>query len=520
MLLSAVLWGPWLAALVLALLPVPEARTSAAPVSSLKPSETRSLLKGVAIALASGLLGLQVWLWRAVDIGAGGFQLAEFQTWLPGLGLNYSLAVDGLALPLLGLNALLTWIVVLSSDRTQVRPKLFYVLVFLIHGGIAGALLSQNLLLFLLFYELELIPVYLAIAVFGGPKRDLAAMKFLVYTAISGLILLGALVALGWVAGGAMPEFEFGAVQSAQIPRNLQLALAIALLIGFGIKTPLVPLHAWLPDTYVEASAPIAILLGGILAKLGSYGLFRFILQLLPEAWQVLSPYLAVWGAVCVLYGAITAIAQKDIKRMVAYSSIGHMGYILLAGAAATPLAITGGIVQMASHGLILAVLFDLVGIIEKKVGTRELDVLNGLFNPVRGLPAIAAFLVVGGMASAGIPGLVGFVAEFLIFQGSIAVFPIPTLVCIFGTGLTAVYFVILLNRTCFGKLDNFTSYYPKVTANERVPAFLLTLLVVFFGLAPGNLTRWSEATAVHLVRPTPTATVSALVPMRIEVKP
>jgi NAD(P)H-quinone oxidoreductase subunit 4 len=219
------------------------------------------------------------------------------------------------------------------------------------------------------------------------------------------------------------------------------------------------------------------------------------------------------------LYGAIAAIAQKDIKRMVAYSSIGHMGYILLAGAAATPLAVTGGIVQMASHGLILAVLFDLVGIIEKKVGTRDLDVLNGLFNPVRGLPAIAAFLVVGGMASAGLPGLVGFVAEYLIFQGSISVFPIPTLVCIFGTGLTAVYFVILMNRTCFGKLDNFTSYYPQVTPNERVPAFLLTLLVVFFGLAPGNLTRWSEATAVQLVRPAPTATVSALVPMHIEVK-
>ncbi len=518
MLLSAVLWGPWLAALILALLPVPEARIADAPASSLKPSETRSLLKGAAVALASGLLLLQAVLWRTVVPSVGEFQLAEFQPWLPPLGLNYSLAVDGLALPLLGLNALLTWIVVLSSDRTQVRPKLFYVLVFLIHGGIAGALLSQNLLLFLLFYELELIPVYLAIAVFGGPNRDRASMKFLVYTAISGLILLGAMVALGWVAGG--PQFEFGALQAVRLPRNVQLALAIALLIGFGIKTPLVPLHAWLPDTYVEASAPIAVLLGGILAKLGSYGLFRFVLQLFPAVWQELSPYLAGWGAACVLYGAVTAIAQKDIKRMVAYSSIGHMGYILLAGAAATPLAVTGGIVQMASHGLILAVLFDLVGIIEKKVGTRELDVLNGLFNPIRGLPAIAAFLVVAGMASAGIPGLVGFIAEFLIFQGSIAVFPIPTLLCILGTGLTAVYFVILLNRTCFGKLDNFTSYYPKVTANERVPAFLLTALVVFFGLVPGSLTRWSEATAVQLVRPAPTATVSALVPMRLEVKP
>ena len=201
------------------------------------------------------------------------------------------------------------------------------------------------------------------------------------------------------------------------------------------------------------------------------------------------------------LYGAVTAIAQKDIKRMVAYSSVGHMGYILLGGAALTNLALTGAVTQMISHGLILALLFHLV---ETKVGTRELDVLNGLMNPIRGLPLISALLVLGGMASAGIPGLVGFVTEFLVFQGSYAAYPLPTLLAVMGTGLTAVYFVILLNRTCFGKLDNSIAYFPKVTFSERVPAVILAALILFLGIQPNWLVRWGEPTAVALVAAAP----------------
>jgi len=237
--------------------------------------------------------------------------------------------------------------------------------------------------------------------------------------------------------------------------------------------------------------------------------LFRFCLGMFPDAWSVLSPYLAVWAAISVLYGAITAIAQKDIKRMVAYSSIGHMGYVLLGGAAMTDLGLTGAVSQMVAHGLILAILFHLVGVVESKVGTRELDVLNGLMNPIRGLPMTSAMLVLGGMASAGIPGLVGFVTEFLVFQGSYAAYPLPTLLCVIGTGLTAVYFVILLNRTCFGKLDNAIAYFPKVTFIERFPAWVLATLILFLGVQPMWLLRWSEPTAASLV-----ATLPATVPV------
>jgi len=262
---------------------------------------------------------------------------------------------------------------------------------------------------------------------------------------------------------------------------------------------PLIPLHTWLPDAYGEASAPVAILLGGILSKLGTYGLFRFGLQLFPEAWGASASILAWWGAVAVLVGALAAIAQKDIKRMVAYSSIGHMGYILLGMSAATPVSLTGVVIQMLSHGLILALLFDAVGLVERKVGTRDLNVLNGLLNPIRGLPTVSALLILGGMASAGIPGLMGFVAEFLIFQGTYRDFPLPTVIAILGTGLTAVYFVILLNRTCFGKLDNKTAYYPRVYSWERIPGYILAALIVWFGIQPMSLLQWPQSLAAHL---------------------
>ncbi|MEO1378175.1 MAG: proton-conducting transporter membrane subunit, partial [Cyanobacteria bacterium J06635_10] len=227
---------------------------------------------------------------------------------------------------------------------------------------------------------------------------------------------------------------------------------------------------------------------------------------LFPEAWSAIAPSLAIWGAISATYGAVTAIAQKDIKRMVAYSSIGHMGYILLAAAASTPLAMVGVMAQMFSHGIILAILFHLVGVVETKVGTRELDKLNGLMSPVRGLPVISALLVLGGMASAGIPGMTGFVAEFLAFQGSFPVFPIQTLLCVVATALTAVYFVILLNRTCFGKLDNNLAYYPKVFWHEKMPAFILAALIVFLGVQPTWLVRWSESTTTAVVANTSTA--------------
>ncbi|MDB9526123.1 NADH-quinone oxidoreductase subunit M [Oscillatoria sp. CS-180] len=484
--LSVLIWLPILSAIPIAFLPQVTAK------------QARSL----SLAASGTTLLWTIWLFTQFDLSNSSVQFSEFFAWIPILGLNYSLGLDGLSLLMVALNSLITWVALWSSRPDIERPKLFYALMLLVSGGVAGAFLAQNLLLFFLLYEIELVPLYLLVAIWGGQKRNYAATKFLLYTAVSGALMLASFLATVWLTEHS--DFAYVAAMGQTLPLTGQLILLGVMLVAFGIKIPLVPFHTWLPDTYVAAYTPVAMMLGGVLAKLGTYGLFRFGLGMFPDAWSVLAPYLAVWAAISVLYGAITAIAQKDIKRMVAYSSIGHMGYVLLGGAAMTDLALTGAVSQMVSHGIILAILFHLVGVVEAKVGTRELDVLNGLMNPVRGLPMTSALLVLGGMASAGIPGLVGFVTEFLVFQGTYAVYPLQTLLCVTGTGLTAVYFVILLNRTCFGKLDNEIAYFPKVDFIERFPALVLATLILFLGLQPNWLVRWSEPTASNLVALTP----------------
>jgi len=487
--LSILIWLPILGAAIIGFLP--------ASVSSRQ-------IRNAALTVTGVTLLWTIWLFTQFDLSNPSFQLREYLPWIETLGMNYELAMDGLALVMLGINSLLTWIALLSASESTERPRLFYSLILLICGGVAGAFLAQNLLLFFLFYELGLVPLYLLISIWGGEKRGYAAIKFLIYTAMSGALILAGFLGLIWLTGSA--NFSYISAMGQTLPMNLQILLLVILLVGFGIKMPLVPFHTWLPDTYVEASTPVTILLGGVLAKLGAYGILRFGLGLFPEAWSTLAPVLATWGAISILYGAMAAIAQKDIKRMVAYSSIGHMGYILLGAAALTPLGLVGAISQMVAHGLILAILFNLVGVIEQKVGSRELDVLNGLLNPIRGLPSITSLLILGAMASAGIPGLAGFVAEFLIFQGSYSVFPVQTLVGVVGTGLTAVYFVILLNRTCFGRLDTKTAYYPRVQFEDRLPALLLTALIIFLGIQPTWLVKWIESTSTAMIAAVPLA--------------
>ncbi|WP_298917631.1 NADH-quinone oxidoreductase subunit M [uncultured Nostoc sp.] len=454
--------------------------------------------RGVALVFAS-----IVFLWTivlAIQFHPGEItqQFAESVPWVDVLGLNYNLGIDGLSLPLLILNGLLTCIAIYSSDESLQRPKFYYSLILLLSAGVTGAFLAQDLLLFFLFYELELIPLYLLIAIWGGAKRGYAATKFLIYTAVSGILILASFLGMVWLSGSS--NFALATLNATTLPLATQLLLLAGILVGFGIKIPLVPFHTWLPDAHVEASTPISVLLAGVLLKLGTYGLLRFGMNLLPEAWAYVAPWLATWAVVSVLYGASCAIAQTDMKKMVAYSSIGHMGYVLLAAAAATPLSVLGAVMEMISHGLISAMLFLLVGVVYKKAGSRDLEVLQGLLNPERGMPVIGSLIVVGVMASAGIPGMLGFVSEFIIFRGSFPVFPVQTLLSMIGTGLTAVYFLILLNRAFFGRLSAQVTNLPRVYWSDRAPAAILAVLIVIFGIQPGWLVRWTEPTITAMV--------------------
>jgi NAD(P)H-quinone oxidoreductase subunit 4 len=491
--LSALIWIPIIGAILVGLWP------------SSAPSNGARWISLVAIAIA---FGLSIIVGTQFDALNPGSQFRETLPWIEALGLNYKLGVDGLSLPLVVINGLLTGIALYSSDLNIQRPKLYYILVLLLNAGVAGAFLSENLLLFFLFYELELIPLYFLIAIWGGVRRGYAATKFLIYTALSGILILVAF--LGAVLLSHATSFEYDAIHTQTLPLTAQFVLLGLLLVGFGIKIPLVPLHTWLPDAHVEASTPISVLLAGVLLKLGTYGLLRFGLGLFPDSWAILAPGLAVWAVVSVLYGAFIAIAQTDMKKMVAYSSIGHMGFILLAMAAATPLSILGTVFQMVSHGLISAMLFLLVGVVYKKTGTRDITVLRGLLNPERGMPLVGTLMVIGVMASAGIPGMMGFISEFLVFRGSFPVFPTQTLLCMVGTGLTAVYFLLLVNRTFFGRLPDQFSNLPKVYWSERLPAVVLAILIVILGLQPGLMVQWSETTTATLHSSQETAIATA----------
>ncbi|MEH1924733.1 NADH-quinone oxidoreductase subunit M [Nostoc sp.] len=454
--------------------------------------------RGVALVFAS-----IAFLWTiilAIQFHPGEItqQFAESLPWIDALGLNYNLGIDGLSLPLLVLNGLLTAIAIYSSDESLQRPKFYYSLILLLSAGVTGAFLAQDLLLFFLFYELELIPLYLLIAIWGGAKRGYAATKFLIYTAVSGILILASFLGMVWLSGSS--NFALATLNATTLPLATQLLLLAGILIGFGIKIPLVPFHTWLPDAHVEASTPISVLLAGVLLKLGTYGLLRFGMNLLPEAWAYVAPWLATWAVVSVLYGSSCAIAQTDMKKMVAYSSIGHMGYVLLAAAAATPLSVLGAVMQMISHGLISAMLFLLVGVVYKKAGSRDLEVIQGLLNPERGMPVIGSLMIVGVMASAGIPGMLGFISEFVVYRGSFPVFPVQTLLCMLGTGLTAVYFLILVNRAFFGRLSAQVTNLPRVYWSDRIPAVILAALIVIFGIQPAWLVRWTEPTITAMV--------------------
>ncbi|WP_008317998.1 NADH-quinone oxidoreductase subunit M [Leptolyngbya sp. PCC 6406] len=439
------------------------------------------------------------------DIQHGGMQFTEALPWVEALGLTYRLGLDGLSLPLVVINSLLGAIAVYATPASILRPRLYFPLILVISAAVAGAFVAQNLLLFFIFFELELIPLYLLIAIWGGARRGYAATKFLIYTAISGALILGSFLGLVWLGGSI--SFDYDPVIAQTLTLGQQLVLLGALLIGFGIKIPLFPFHTWLPDAHVEASTPISVLLAGVLLKLGTYGLLRFGLQLFPDAWAILAPWLAGWAVVSVLYGSLAAIAQTDMKKMVAYSSIGHMGYVLLAAAAATPLSILGTVMQMVSHGLISGLLFLLVGVVYTKTGTRDLTVLRGLLNPERGFPIIGSLMILGVMASAGIPGMVGFISEFVVFRGSFLAFPIQTLLSMIGSGLTAVYFLLLVNRVFFGRLAVtlptdavvLDPLLPRVTWSDRLPALVLALAIVVLGLQPNWLSRWSESTTLAL---------------------
>ncbi len=438
------------------------------------------------VALLTFLITVGGYL-NGYDPAIEGLQLAERYTWLPDLGLAWSVGADGLSMPLILLTSFITALAALAAWPVSFKPKLFFFLLLAMDGGQIAVFAVQDMMLFFLAWELELVPVYLLLAIWGAKKRQYAATKFILYTAGGSVFILLAALAMGFYGGGA-PTFEFSELMAKDFPQKFQLLCYAGLLIAFGVKLPIVPLHTWLPDAHGEATAPVHMLLAGILLKMGGYALLRFNVQLLPAAHVQFAPLLVVLGVVNIIYAALTSFAQRNLKRKIAYSSISHMGFVLIGIGSFSALGTSGAMLQMVSHGLIGASLFFLVGATYDRTHTLQLDEMGGVGQKMR---KMFALWTVCSLASLALPGMSGFVSELMVFVGfatsetySLSFRIVISILAAVGVILTPIYLLSMLREIFFGKENpELVSHTHLVDAEPREIYVISCLLVPIIGI-------------------------------------
>lgn len=414
-----------------------------------------------------------------------GLQYMESYSWIPSLGVSYTVGVDGISLPLLFITPLLSFLSILFSWDVEKRPREYFGLMLVMQVGITGVFVLLDYFVFYIFWEIVLIPMYFLIGIWGGPNKDYAAIKFFIYTHIASLVMLLAIMAMYFQAGAtSFSMIDIGGA-SQGFATGFQIIAFGALLFGFGVKMPMVPFHTWLPDAHVEAPTAGSVLLAGLLLKMGGYGLIRVAIESLPNgavAWQ---PVMAIIGIVSIIYAAIVCLAQKDLKKMVAYSSVSHMGFVMLAFATLGQVGLIFGVFQMFAHGLVTAVLFMSCGVVQHHTGTRSIPSLGGISIK---MPKLATLMTVGFLASLGLPGLVSFVAEFSIFKATYDWIGLWLLLPIASVAITAAYYLWALQRSMFGPLTEKIDTSDIHDANwyESVSMAVLVVLIALFGILPG----------------------------------
>lgn len=391
--------------------------------------------------------------WKHYDPTTATFQLAEKYAWVPQLGLNWAVSVDGLSVPLVLLAGFVTTLAILSAWQVDRKPRLFYFLMLVLYSAQIGVFVAQDLLLLFIMWEVELVPVYLLVSIWGGPKRRYAATKFILYTALASIFILVAALAMGLYGGGTI-TFDMAELATRNYPLVLELLLYAGLLIAFGVKLAIFPMHTWLPDAHGEASAPVSMILAGVLLKMGGYGLIRLNMEMLNDAHVYFAPVLAILGVVNIVYGALTSFGQTNMKRRLAYSSVSHMGFVLLGIASYTDLGVSGAMLQMISHGLIAAVLFFLAGVTYDRTHTLALDEMGGIG---QAMPKVFALFTAGAMASLALPGMSGFASELSVFVGvttgdiySSTFRTVTVFLAAVGVILTPIYLLSMLRQIFF----------------------------------------------------------------------
>ncbi|MCS6813757.1 MAG: photosynthetic/respiratory NAD(P)H-quinone oxidoreductase subunit D1 [Cyanobacteria bacterium] len=420
------------------------------------------------------------------DFANPDLQLVESYNWVPSLDLKWSVGADGLSMPLILLTGFITTLAILASWPVTLKPKLFYFLMLAMYGGQIGVFAVQDMLLFFLMWELELIPVYLLLSIWGGYKRQYAATKFILYTAGSSLFILAAGLAMAFY--GDNVTFDMRSLMNKDFPIVFQLWMYACFIIAYGVKLPIIPLHTWLPDAHGEATAPVHMLLAGILLKMGGYALIRMNAEMLPLAHAIVAPALVILGVVNIIYAALTSFAQRNLKRKIAYSSISHMGFVLIGIASFTNLGLSGAVLQMVSHGLIGASLFFLVGATYDRTHTLMLDEMGGVGKK---MPKIFSMFTACSLASLALPGMSGFVAELMVFVGfanSSAFSPTFKLVVIIlaavGVILTPIYLLSMLREIFYGPENKeLVSHQNLVDAEPREVFIIACLLVPIIGI-------------------------------------
>ena len=473
----------------------------------LLPADREKLIKGAGLAVSTLALALSIVLWAQFDNSQAGMQFTQKSSWIPAFDVSFSVGIDGLSLLLVLLTAFLTPIAMLSSwNAIQKRLKEYTIMLLLLETGMLGVFCAIDVFLFYVFWEAMLVPMYFIIGIWGGERRVYAAFKFFLYTMAGSLLMLVAIIGLGYYAslapGGKFTTdlirlFSIG----PGIPLGVQIWMFLAFALSFAIKVPLFPFHTWLPDAHVEAPTAGSVLLAGVLLKMGTYGFLRFCLPLFPQSTLMFAPFISTLAVVGIIYGALVSMVQTDMKKLVAYSSVSHLGFVVLGIFALTEEGIQGSVIQMVNHGLSTGALFLIVGMIYDRRHTRAISKFGGL---AKVMPVLAVFFMIVSLSSLGLPGLNGFIGEFLILVGAFRSDYLSHWFAVFaaaGVILAAVYLLSMYQKTMLGAVTNPENRKLSDLSKREIWVLVpVMLFIVWIGIFPNTFLKQSAATTKQII--------------------